>query len=71
MKYWGTTQGISLTAPLAFAESIDVSGADWVNASELHPRGLSVGVAGDVKIDTIEGDTITFFAAQGIIYPVS
>jgi hypothetical protein len=69
-KTWGLTQGIGLVAPFAFAESIDVSAADWVNASELNPRGISCGVAGDIKIDTIEGDTITFYAAAGIVYPI-
>ena len=69
-KTWGLTQGIGLVAPFAYAEAIDVSGADWVNASELNPRGLSCGVAGDIKIDTIEGSTVTFHAEAGIVYPI-
>ena len=69
-KTWGTTQALAFMAPFAYAEEIDVSAADWVDASSLNPRALSVGVGGDVKIDTIEGDTVTFYAVAGIVYPI-
>lgn len=34
-------------------------------------RGLYVGVSGDVKVDTVGGDTVTFVGlAAGIIHPI-
>lgn len=36
-----------------------------------HTRGIYVGVSGDVKVTTIDGDAVTFVGlAGGVIHPI-
>lgn len=57
-----------LESPAEHAVAITTSDSvDLANAT----RGLYVGVSGDVKVNTVGGDTVTFVGlAAGIIHPI-
>lgn len=58
--------GDGLTDPARFAVAVTPNdGADLATVT----RGLYVGVAGNVKVDMADGDTVTFVAlAAGVIH---
>jgi hypothetical protein len=59
--------GIIAPATHAFAVTPDNS-----NDLAIFTRGIYVGVSGNVKVDTTEGDTVTFVGlAAGIIHPIA
>jgi hypothetical protein len=62
------TYDVSATAPAVHAFAITpANGADLSFVT----RGLYVGVSGDVKVDTLGGDTVTFVGlAAGVIHPI-
>lgn len=60
------TSGLSSPAAHAFS----VAGSDTVDLAR-STRAIYVGVAGDVKVTTISGETVTFAnAPTGMVLPV-
>ena len=60
--------GINSIAPVR--SGVDVT-PDNSNDLSQHARALYVGVSGDVKVDTVEGDTLTFVGVPIGFFPVS
>ena len=62
------TQPVSISpATRAFA----ITSSDTADLA-VNTRGLYVGGAGNVKVDTLGGDTVTFTGlASGVIHPIS
>jgi hypothetical protein len=63
MTYPASTHSADLTSP--------ATGAQTISPSDSTPlvdiRGLYVGTAGSVRVTTVDGDTVTFAGASGIL----
>ena len=67
----GRVPDMTLIAPSTDAEAIDISGADHAISSPNGAKGLFVGGAGNVKMQTIVGNTRTFTGVvAGTILPI-
>lgn len=50
--------------------AFDITPSDTENLTQA-TRGLYVGVSGDVKVDMVNGDTVTYISlAAGIVHPL-
>lgn len=58
------------TSPYVRATAVDLSVTDASYANSLTPRGVYVGVTGDVKVDMEGAGTVTFKAAPVGILPI-
>lgn len=62
------TRGRDLDSPIENAFAVSPNNSTDLTAVT---RGVYVGVSGDLKVDTSQGDTVTFVAlASGVIHPI-
>src|SRR5690349_14408729 len=56
------------TGGYAFTGTADATAADWGNS---YGRGVYIGTAGDLKVDMMNGTTVTFVGMlAGTVYPI-
>ena len=70
MRYYTPNEALSLEAPFSNALEVDVSTSDWDDDSvEFYPRGIMVGVSGDVKLKLLDSSSaVTVYMTAGLPY---